>query len=393
MKHIELTQEQLEVKEKVTSFLNEHLEASASAKEYVTVGGYAGTGKTTMIRSIRSSLKPSVKFHYLAYTGKASMRIVHTLGEDYFQHYPEDQATTIHKAIYRVKQDRFGRFYGFDFDPDKTQQDVIIVDEASMVPQHIFYELLEKQRPIIFIGDHGQLPPITKNGEEPFNLMSAPEYTLTTIHRNVDGIKLLAKDVREQMPLTQYDNVTIKPKQELAYLKGYDPQEDIIIAGYNYTRKVINKSILRRLGFTKELEVGMKVIACRNNWKLDPPIFNGQIFYVKEILKQEDEYYLVSLEDELGTLYEAIQIAKYAFNQKVPYAPKSKHLTNRRGEYIYIPYIPMQYAYCITCHKAQGSEWDKVFVINEAFGDEENKRRWLYTAVTRASKELVLYAN
>jgi ATP-dependent exoDNAse (exonuclease V) alpha subunit len=49
------------------------------------------------------------------------------------------------------------------------------------------------------------------------------------------------------------------------------------------------------------------------------------------------------------------------------------------------------YAYAITCHKAQGSEWDKVLVLEERFPfDKEEHARWLYTACTRASEKLIL---
>ncbi len=48
------------------------------------------------------------------------------------------------------------------------------------------------------------------------------------------------------------------------------------------------------------------------------------------------------------------------------------------------------YAYAITCHKAQGSEADKVVVIGTGFGDFDIRKRWLYTAITRAKKELYL---
>ena len=58
------------------------------------------------------------------------------------------------------------------------------------------------------------------------------------------------------------------------------------------------------------------------------------------------------------------------------------------------PPFDFTYAYAITCHKAQGSEWDKVLVHEEGFPfSEEEHRRWLYTAVTRAKNKLVLVKN
>ena len=59
----------------------------------------------------------------------------------------------------------------------------------------------------------------------------------------------------------------------------------------------------------------------------------------------------------------------------------------------YLSAIPMEftYGYAITCHKSQGSEWDKVLVVEEKFPfDKEEHARWLYTACTRASEKLVI---
>ena len=55
--------------------------------------------------------------------------------------------------------------------------------------------------------------------------------------------------------------------------------------------------------------------------------------------------------------------------------------------------IPIEiiYGYAITCHRAQGSEWDKVLVVEEGFPFKKNEHaRWLYTAGTRAAEKLVL---
>ena len=57
-----------------------------------------------------------------------------------------------------------------------------------------------------------------------------------------------------------------------------------------------------------------------------------------------------------------------------------------------IPIKPFEYAYAITCHKSQGSEYNKVLVLEENWPGQEHKR-WLYTAVTRAADKLVLVRN
>jgi len=401
MTPITLTPEQLTAKEAAQEYvdINSPIDRTSTGNvNYLSIGGYAGTGKTTMIRSIREEFPKETIFHYMSFTGKAAMRIKQTLGDKYFYNYPADMCSTIHQAIYRVRRDAAGRFYGFDFDSSKTYQNVIIVDEASMVPQSIYNDLMRKNVPIIFIGDHGQLPPITPRGEDPFNLMQDPMFKLNTIHRNADGIKHFATDIRlgndELTSNKSYDNVQKYPHKKLD-LSDHDPKKDIILVGGNYTRVGINQRIKRDLGFNQVVEPGLKVIALRNNWRCAPAIFNGQIFTIKDVIAQEEEKYVLDLVDDTGEIYENVDVAKYAFNKARPYAPKSKILTTRDGKPRYIPYTPFDYAYAITCHKSQGSEWDKVIVVNESqmFNRDgvDDSVRWLYTAVTRAAKELTVY--
>ena len=63
---------------------------------------------------------------------------------------------------------------------------------------------------------------------------------------------------------------------------------------------------------------------------------------------------------------------------------------NRRRALGTFPINQFQYGYAISCHKSQGSQWDSVVVIDESktFGKEAN--RWLYVAITRASKKLII---
>ena len=70
--------------------------------------------------------------------------------------------------------------------------------------------------------------------------------------------------------------------------------------------------------------------------------------------------------------------------------PKQEFQMNRS---LKLPDAPFEFAYgyAITCHRAQGSEWDKIMVIEENFPfDREEHKRWLYTACTRAAEKLVV---
>ena len=98
-------------------------------------------------------------------------------------------------------------------------------------------------------------------------------------------------------------------------------------------------------------------------------------------------------EDSFGNLpidYKALTTGTPALNGRQSYllAKWNKNPKNIR-KYIDPPY-DFAYAYAITCHKAQGSEWEKVMVVEENFPFKEEHARWLYTAITRASQKVVL---
>lgn len=71
--------------------------------------------------------------------------------------------------------------------------------------------------------------------------------------------------------------------------------------------------------------------------------------------------------------------------------PRQSYLLKKNKNTDYEPPYDFAYAYAITCHKAQGSEWDKVLIFEEGFPfDKEEHKRWLYTAITRAKDKVVI---
>ena len=147
-------------------------------KHEVTVGGRAGTGKTTVIRHLVGLLP---RFAVCAYTGKA-VNVLKSKGVD---------ARTIHSLIYKAYTDEERKVY-FSLAAD-LGCDGIIVDEASMVSRSIYEDLRSFGKPLVFVGDHGQLEPV---GDD-FNLMRDPDYRLETIHRNAGEIAHFADYIRQ----------------------------------------------------------------------------------------------------------------------------------------------------------------------------------------------------
>lgn len=158
----------------------------------ITLGGYAGTGKTTLISVLRrelATLYPEHVVAFAAFTGKASQVLRMTL-EEHKALLPQDSCTTIHKLLYTPSIDKEGRLLSWK----KTatlEANLLIIDEASMITDGLWMDLCSFGIPIIAIGDHGQLPPIGSN----FNLLQKPDITLEQIHRQAEGNPIDRKSV------------------------------------------------------------------------------------------------------------------------------------------------------------------------------------------------------
>jgi len=171
----------------------------------LTVGGYAGTGKTTLLCELRKEIYnkfPKLSVAFVTFTGKASSVLQTKLDVNGISSYENDYIGTIHGLIYKAET-RYDTklkahvIVGWKLkEEDDVWHDVIIIDEASMVSKQLWDDLGKFGKPIIGVGDHGQLPPI---GDQ-FNLLTHTDFKLTEIHRQAlnSPIIALSKLVREQ---------------------------------------------------------------------------------------------------------------------------------------------------------------------------------------------------
>jgi ATP-dependent exoDNAse (exonuclease V) alpha subunit len=327
-----------------------------------TLGGYAGTGKTTCIRALKDKLPG---FAVCAFTGKAA-NVLRRKGIY--------SATTIHSLIYIPVVDVEGktRFVLRDEAPknDGDMIDGFIVDEASMVSQRIYDDLMSFGLPCIFVGDHGQLEPVNCN----FNLMAEPDYTLEKIHRNSGEIPRFAEWLRLGRKAQDF-----RPTSNAVVLaqKGEVEDEttvsaDQIICAFNKTRVQINKYVRRLIGHKDLIEIGERVMCLRNDHGRG--LFNGMQGTVSKVERVEEELQIDF--DSYGDTWSAVPIDPDQFGKEKP-----------PGIDDWCDGNPFDYAYCITCHKAQGDEWPTVLVLEQKckFWDH---RRWAYTAASRAQERL-----
>ena len=145
------------------------------AMQYVTLGGYAGTGKTTLIGVIRRELHkidPGLKVGFVSFTGKAA-RVLQTKIKEADVMYKQDSVGTIHSLIYTPILNAQEEIIGWKT-KEAIDRNLIIIDEGSMVDRTIWEHLVSYRVPMIVVGDHGQLPPISGN----FTLMQTRSFGL-----------------------------------------------------------------------------------------------------------------------------------------------------------------------------------------------------------------------
>ncbi len=386
---MKLSPGQKDVLEKVVAWCKKDKSQSDS---FITIGGYAGTGKTTLIAVLRkriAKLRKGMKVGFVSYTGKAA-RVLRNKLKDAKVILSEDTVGTIHSLIYSPMVNEKEEIIGW-IQKEKIDRDLIIIDEASMVDETIWLHLLSYKVPIIVVGDHGQLPPISGS----FHLIAEPELELVEIHRQAQDNPIITLSIQARqngyIHPGVYGNYVRKFSKEDAdtqesvseLLANYSP-DTLILCGYNRTRKKLNLHIRNTLGFTSPLpQIGDRVICLRNNH--EKHIFNGMTGTILKISDETAVWYKteIQMDGEEG-IYKGL-ISKDQFM-----SDSALNFTNKRSAIMAGDLF--DFGYALTVHKAQGSQAKRVILFEERFSkmDDEQWRRWLYTAVTRAEEELYI---
>jgi exodeoxyribonuclease-5 len=258
-------------------------------------------------------------------------------------------------------------------EPDKLRFDNgdriagFLVDEASMISEDLHDDLLSFGLPCIFVGDHGQLEPV---GSKDVYLMKDPDYRLETIHRNAGPVAKFAEHLRRGGAPGSCPHLCedVRVIRKGALTNAMLLEADQIICAYNRTRVAINQRVRSLLGRTQPLEVGDRIICLRNS--RPDGLFNGQ---QGTISRPPTQNHLDFVDDD-GREYRDVLFDPLQFGK-----PRYEHSWDE-------PH-PFDYAYAVTCHKAQGSEWGRV-LVQEQYCPFWEMRRWTYTAASRAQERL-----
>ena len=375
------------------------IEKYINGEKYCVISGYAGAGKSTLVKFIVQNLpgiNPEEDVVYACYTGKAAQVLLKKGNKN---------VLTLHKLLYESIPKPDGTF--FRKPKPFIDYKIVIVDEVSMAPKQLMELLFTHNVFIIALGDPFQLPPVDKNQDN--GLLNNPDVFLDEIMRQAldSEIIRLSMQVRNKEPFeyfTSHDAI-VMPKKDLN--TGVLKWADQILVGTNATRVAINNQMRDLMGRGNKPEDGDKVICLRNYWDNlatnDDPLVNGTIGYISnvyetynrtpnwaggDIIKVLKAIFTSDSGADFGSLQmdeKQILTGERCLDFKKIY----KLTSNWRTAHL----VPMEftYGYAITVHKSQGSEWDNVCVLEESFPfDREEHVRWLYTAITRASNKLVL---
>ncbi len=367
--------------------------STQKARKYVTLGGFAGTGKSTLMALLRTNLhkqNKDLRVAFCSYTGKAT-RVLKQKLIDHKALFENDSVGTIHSLIYSPMVDENTKEIIGWKRQEYMKADLIIVDEASMVDGVIWDDLMSYQVPIIAVGDHGQLPPINGN----FNLMTQPDFVLEEIHRQAKDnpiieLSFLARTEGKISPgvygkgvkkIARNESETGNEVEEI--LSQFN-RDTLLLCGYNHTRVKLNHFIRTSLGFESQTpEANDRVICLRNNHEKE--IYNGMLGSIFQISKKNDDWYKAHIMmDGEPDLYDGLILSAQFNNQEGMNFTRKRSVT-MKGDLF-------DFGYALTVHKAQGSQAKKVILFEERFAkmDEEMWRRWLYTGITRAEESLVI---
>ena len=376
------------------------IERYKNHEPWTCIAGYAGTGKSTLVKFIVNALDIDEDYVcYIAYTGKAA-KVLREKGCP--------NAMTAHRLLYQSFPKADGSFYHKIKRPLDWPYKLIVVDEISMLPKEIWDLLLSHKIHVICLGDPFQLPPIGEDNQVLYN----PHIFLDEIMRQAQESEIirLTMDIRNGKPLNLFKGNEVQVIDQKDMVGGMYGWADQIIVAKNATRRNIN-SAMRKMLFNVDDDApveGDKIICLRNDWETvteaGDVLVNGTIGTLNNIqlnknhpfLKPQmiadflpDDYSELDLETSPQDLYfRNLNIDHKLLTTGEPTVTDKNFKRFPKG----MRPLTFDYGYCITCHKAQGSEYDKVLVLEEFLRGSDHDR-WLYTAATRAKEKLVIVRN
>lgn len=444
----EPTQGQKDFFQKMDSFL---LQENAEGGAFI-LRGYAGTGKTSLISALVKILpRLKIKSMLLAPTGRAakvmgnySQKSAFTIHKIIYR--PKDRGGDLGGGFELVKN--YYKDTLFIVDEASMLADEVL-NGRSLLRDLIHYVYQESSNMLMLVGDTAQLPPVGSN----LSPALERDYLVRHFRLKVDAIEL-KEVMRQQLESGILFNATFLRNQlfsktpEISFtVSGFKDfykmtgerledglryaynkfglENTVIITRSNKNAVQYNQYIRRNIHFyDDEISAGDLLMIVKNNYTYMAEsdkvnfIANGDFVEVVKIRSFEEMYGLRFATLELRLLdypdepyFEAKVIMDTLYSPHPSLSPEQykelyrqvsedyQDVANKaeRMELIkkdpYLSALQVKFAYALTCHKSQGGQWDAVFVDQGYLTDEMvnvEYIRWLYTAVTRAKKELFM---
>ena len=439
---------------KVVEMLSDYIASSDFSRIFV-LNGYAGTGKTTLIAALVDVLREvGIKSILLAPTGRAAKVLTQYSGQNaltiHKRIYRErTNANYESKFSLDLNKERGAIFIVDEASmlSDSTG-DGQIFGSGSLLNDLISYVRQGKECKLILVGDDAQLPPVGCDfspaldrcvmehfGEVSYVSMDdvVRQSAESGILFNATMLRCMIENELYEVPRFRIDFPDIEAinggelmeKLQDAYDSG-EREDTIVITRSNKRANRYNEGIRRyNLSAEEAIESGDMLMVVKNNYHYTERIencpisfmANGDIAYLKRIRRFEDFYgfhfadAILSfgdyddLEIECKILLDTISSEAPSLTQEqsrklfdevekdyLDIKSKIKRFREIRENPHYNA-VQVKFAYAVTCHKAQGGQWKRVFIDKCLFGDEPMTRdmlRWLYTALTRATEKVYL---
>ena len=429
---------------------------SRDERKVFILRGYAGTGKTSvmsaLVRALQGLKQPCV---LLAPTGRAAKVLSRYSGAPaYTIHkkiYRQNQlgveafslSDNLHKGTLFIV-DEASMLSG--------NRDNATFGSGCLLDDLVKYVYNRQGCSLLLVGDDAQLPPVGSVNSPALDAeymrgygLQVTGYQLTEVARQAldSGILKEATRIRNKLDSLDYlGNLGILVNKDIVRLKGeevvetleaswreFGAEETLIIARSNKMTNLYNGGVRARVLWKEdELSNGDRIMVTKNNyfWAQEYEdlefLANGDMFeierlqnvhelygfhFAKASLRSVDYNWEIEALVWLDTLTTESPEANYAIQKELfariaedyPEIRNRKELVKKIFESPYYNALQVRYAYCVTCHKAQGGQWKHVYIDSgfseewiSGLGEEEKREylRWLYTALTRSTEKIYI---
>ena len=416
--------------------------------------GYAGTGKTSIISSIVRTLEIlRLKAVLLAPTGRAAKVLASYAGKQAFTiHKKIYRQKSMKEGIGSFVLDRnITRNAFFIVDEasmiSNSSNETSIFGSGKVLDDLIEYVYSGIDCKLIIVGDTAQLPPVGSAvspaldpevlKDSGFGLISG-ELKHVVRQSETSGILMNATQIRNQIDENNlaHPSIDCTNFNDMVRLSGEELIEEIsnsygtaglegtiIVVNSNKQANRYNQGIRNRIFFREEeISPGDMIMVVKNKYFPEDEdgkigfIANGDIAEVIKIREYEERYgfhfaeMLLRFPDYNLELESKVMLD--VLHLDTPALPAEKnselfkniladylHLKTRRKQYEAVREDPffsalqIKFAYAVTCHKAQGGQWERVFIDQGMFNRNEitiDYLRWFYTALTRSTDKVYL---